>query len=120
MKILIIFLSHFHTAIVPRSEWNAREPKLVERFDGKIPFVIIHHSYRPSVSFTEESCEESMRSMQNMHQITNGWNDIGYSFAICGDGRIYQGRGYNVVGAHAPRYNNKSIGICLIGDWTSK
>lgn len=61
-----------------------------------------------------------MQLMQNVHQITNGWYDIGYSFAICGDGRIYQGRGYNVVGAHAPRYNSKSIGICLIGDWTSK
>lgn len=57
--------------------------------------------------------------MQDMHQLKNGWNDIGYSFAIGGDGRIYHGRGFNVIGAHAPRYNDKSIGICLIGDWTS-
>lgn len=61
-----------------------------------------------------------MRKMQDMHQLNNGWNDIGYSFAIGGDGRIYHGRGYGVIGAHAPRYNDKSIGICLIGDWTSK
>lgn len=92
----------------------------METFDGKIPFVIIHHSYIPSAKYTESECKEAMRSMQNAHQITNGWNDIGYSFAICGDGRIYQGRGYNVVGAHAPRYNDKSIGICIIGDWRSK
>ena len=61
-----------------------------------------------------------MRKMQDMHQLQNKWNDIGYSFAIGGDGEIYHGRGYNVIGAHAPRYNDKSIGICLIGDWTSK
>lgn len=105
--------------IVAREEWGAREPKLVERFSGPIPFVIIHHSYIPSACFTEEACKLAMRKMQDMHQLKNGWNDIGYSFAVGGDGRIYKGRGFNVVGAHAPRYNNKSIGICLIGDWTS-
>lgn len=105
--------------IVTRSEWGAREPKLVETFLGPIPYVIIHHSYIPSACFSEESCEGAMRKMQDMHQLKNGWNDIGYSFAIGGDGRIYHGRGFNVIGAHAPRYNDKSIGICLIGDWTS-
>lgn len=60
-----------------------------------------------------------MRGMQNFHQVERGWNDIGYSFAIGGDGKVYHGRGFNVVGAHAPRYNAKSIGICMIGDWRS-
>lgn len=92
----------------------------MEKFSGQIPFVIIHHSYQPGASYTQHDCEAAMRSMQNAHQLKNGWNDIGYSFAVCGDGRIYQGRGYNVIGAHAPRYNDKSIGICLIGDWRSK
>lgn len=40
------------------------------------------------------------------------------SFAIGGDGQIYEGRGFNVIGAHAPKYNDKSVGICLIGDWS--
>lgn len=105
--------------IVERSEWGGREPKLVETFDGPIPFVIIHHSYIPSACYSEKACESAMRKMQDMHQLQNGWNDIGYSFAVGGDGRIYRGRGYNVIGAHAPRYNDKSIGICLIGDWRS-
>lgn len=112
-------LSHAK-GIVSRTEWGAREPKLVEKFSGQIPFVIIHHSYRPSVSLLSSDCERTMRIMQDMHQLSNGWNDIGYSFAVCGDGRIYQGRGYNVIGAHAPRYNDKSIGICLIGNWRSE
>lgn len=113
------FLLSAMLSIVARSEWGARDAKLVETFSGVIPYVIIHHSYIPSACFTQESCEAAMRKMQDMHQLQNSWNDIGYSFAIGGDGRIYHGRGYNVIGAHAPRYNNKSIGICLIGDWTS-
>lgn len=43
-----------------------------------------------------------------------------YSFAVGGDGKVYEGRGFNVIGAHAPGYNDKSIGICLIGDWQGK
>lgn len=52
------------------------------------------------------------------------WNEfenaLFRSFGIGGDGNIYEGRGFNVVGAHAPNYNNKSIGICLIGNWESE
>lgn len=61
-----------------------------------------------------------MRSMQSFHQDDRGWNDIGYTFGVGGDGQVYQGRGFNVIGAHAPRYNNRSVGICLIGDWTAE
>lgn len=102
-----------------RKEWGARPPLDEVKFSGKIPFVIIHHTYIPSACYTTESCIKAMRSMQDVHQLENGWSDIGYSFLIGGDGKVYVGRGYNVVGAHAPKYNDKSIGICLIGDWTS-
>lgn len=53
-------------------------------------------------------------------KFNQSWNDIGYSFAAGGDNRIYTGRGWSAVGAHAPGYNNQSIGICVIGDWTGK
>jgi peptidoglycan-recognition protein LB len=105
--------------IVARSDWGARDATLVETFSSPIPFVIIHHSYTPSACYSKTACEAAMRTMQDMHQLKNEWNDIGYSFSVGGDGRIYSGRGYNVIGAHAPRYNDKSVGICLIGDWTS-
>jgi hypothetical protein len=34
------------------------------------------------------------------------------------DGNVYEGRGWDNWGAHAPAYNSKSIGICIIGDFT--
>ncbi|XP_037824040.1 peptidoglycan-recognition protein LB isoform X1 [Lucilia sericata] len=106
-----------HSHMVTRAEWGARTPTMVEHFPGPSPFVIIHHSYQPAACFTNEDCQRAMRSMQDYHQLERGWNDIGYSFAIGGDGNIYVGRGFNVIGAHAPKYNDKSVGICLIGDW---
>jgi len=104
--------------IVKRCEWKAKPPKLIEYINGPVPFVLIHHSYIPPQCNTTDACKNAMRSMQNFHQVERGWNDIGYNFAIGGDGQIYEGRGFNVIGAHAPVYNAKSVGICIIGDWS--
>ena len=46
-----------------------------------------------------------------------GWADIGYNFLIGGDGRIYEGRGWDKVGAHTYGLNRNSTGICLVGDF---
>lgn len=109
-----------HTQIISRANWGARPSTLVEHFNGPAPYVIIHHSYMPSACYTTADCIKAMHSMQDYHQLQRGWNDIGYSFAIGGDGMIYVGRGFNVIGAHAPKYNDRSVGICMIGDWRSK
>jgi hypothetical protein len=45
---------------------------------------------------------------------------ISFRFLIGGDGKIYEGRGWDMSGAHAPNYNSRSVGICLIGDFMSK
>lgn len=71
-----------------------------------------------------------------------GWADIGYSFLVGEDGNVYEGRGWNLAGAHCVGYNSKSIGkvdamksggkdairsecflylgISVIGDYTSR
>jgi N-acetylmuramoyl-L-alanine amidase len=46
------------------------------------------------------------------------WPDIGYNFLVGEDGNVYEGRGWDAVGAHAVPYNSNSIGICVIGDFT--
>ncbi|KAE8746889.1 peptidoglycan-recognition protein [Frankliniella occidentalis] len=92
--------------IVPRDEWGARPPKAVLEMHNPVSTVVIHHTYSPSYCASAAACEEAMRSMQ--------------TFAVGGDGRVYKGRGWNRVGAHAPPYNQDSIGITLIGDWTAQ
>ncbi|XP_050292975.1 peptidoglycan-recognition protein LB-like isoform X2 [Anthonomus grandis grandis] len=106
--------------IVPRDGWGARPPTKVEPMQNPVPFVVIHHSYIPAACYNEEDCITAMKWMQDYHQLNHSWNDIGYSFVSGGDNRIYTGRGWSSVGAHAPGYNNKSIGICLIGDWRAQ
>lgn len=49
----------------------------------------------------------------------NHWDDIGYNFLAGEDGNIYEGRGWGIKGAHSPSYNAISLGICLIGDFSS-
>jgi len=60
-----------------------------------------------------------MRAMQDHHMDVNGWADIGYNFAVGEDGRVYTGRGWTCVGAHAAGCS-RSIGIAIIGDFSSK
>ncbi|XP_068901289.1 peptidoglycan-recognition protein LB-like isoform X2 [Tenebrio molitor] len=120
--LLFITITGTMSALVltTREEWNARPPVLIEPMTNPVPYVIIHHSYIPPACTTTADCLDAMRKMQDMHQITKGWNDIGYHFAVGGDGHAYEGRGWSRVGAHAPGYNNISIGICVIGDWTQE
>jgi peptidoglycan recognition protein len=59
-----------------------------------------------------------VQGFQDYHMDSNGWSDIGYNFLVGGDGNIYEGRGWERVGAHAPGYNSNSMGICFIGSFT--
>ena len=46
-----------------------------------------------------------------------GWDDIGYNFLVGGDGKIYEGRGWDRVGAQVENWNSKSVGISFIGSF---
>ncbi|KAJ2942784.1 hypothetical protein O0L34_g14971 [Tuta absoluta] len=106
--------------IVSREEWDAKPPTEITKLQTPVPNVVIHHSYIPRACFSRDNCCTAMRSMQHMHQDVNGWADIGYNFAVGSDGLVYEGRGWNHLGAHSKGFNSQSIGICLIGDWTSE
>lgn len=45
----------------------------------------------------------------------SGWDDIGYNFIVGEDGNVYEGRGWDIVGAHAGvnTYNQQSLGIII-------
>jgi hypothetical protein len=95
--------------IIKRSEWNARSPKAVSNMRNS-EGVYIHHSATPAGG------SERVRSIQNYHMDSKGWNDIAYSFLVDVKGNIYEGRGWGVSGGHTRNFNTKSHGICFIGD----
>lgn len=43
-----------------------------------------------------------------------------FSFLVGGDGRVYEGTGWHKEGAHTYGYNNRSIGIGVIGNFTGE
>ncbi len=59
----------------------------------------------------------------------NGWADIGYNWLVDPNGVTYQGRAHSfnvqtggsnpdVQGAHSPGVNSRTMGVCVIGDYT--
>lgn len=84
-----------------------------------VTYAVVHHSEGPQCT-TKAACVTQVKGFQNYHMDTNGWSDIGYNFIVGEDGNVYEGRGWTTQGAHAPGFNTNSIGICVIGTYTSK
>ena len=102
----------------PTSRSAARRPYYA---DG-IHLAIVHHT-AGSNSYSKSQSASIVRAIELYHVQGNGWNDIGYNFLVDKYGQIFEGRyggiDQAVVGAHAQGFNTGSVGIALIGDYTS-
>ena len=78
--------------------------------------LIIHHSAGNNESNNFTSVVESI---WDLHVNTNGWDDIGYNWLIDPNGVLYEGRPDGYQGAHFSCINENTVGICVIGDYTS-
>ncbi|XP_078285661.1 N-acetylmuramoyl-L-alanine amidase-like [Rhinoraja longicauda] len=109
-------------AIIPRCMWGAR-PFKGEPVQLALPlrFIYIHHTYQPSQPCTNfPDCAANMRSIQNFHQDDRQWSDIGYNFLVGSDGYMYEGRGWQWLGAHTKGQNSKGYGVGFIGNYSSE
>lgn len=79
-----------------------------------VEYVIISHS-ASEPCMKEAECTFLVRKIQTFHIESLGWQDIGYNFLVGGDGYVYTGRGWDYAGAHTFGWNDRSIGINLIG-----
>lgn len=95
--------------IISRAEWGARSPRSRSTVSwGTRSEFVVHYSEGPTT--------QTVRSIQDFHMGPDrGWADIGYNFLVDVKGRIYEGRGWLTVGAHAPDHNSIGIGVCMIG-----
>jgi hypothetical protein len=101
--------------MVTRSQWGARAPNC-KSFTG-VRRATIHHTAGPNDDTT--SANAQMRQIQSFHMNTRGWCDVGYNFLVSRDGKILEGRGYGVLGAHTADANGDNMGISFIGTYTS-
>jgi hypothetical protein len=110
--------------IVTRHAWHANEAirRGTPLYAPTLKFAVVHHTagsndYGPSQSAA------IVRAIEAYHVLGNGWNDIGYNFLIDRYGQVFEGRygGVDrpVVGAHAMGFNYESVGVALIGTYTS-
>jgi hypothetical protein len=75
---------------------------------ARTDFLVVH------CSATKASQNVDEVEIRKWHQ-AKGWQDIGYNIVIPRDGTIQIGRPMDYCGAHVEGYNNRALGICLIG-----
>ena len=70
--------------------------------------IIVHHTAGPDSSTNED--------IDRVHW-ARGFQGCGYHFIVEADGRIRLGRRLDLMGAHASRHNEGTIGVCFIGSF---
>lgn len=79
------------------------------------PIGIITHC-----SASPDGVEQNFESLRRHHTEDLGWSDIGYHYVIERVGDKYVvilGRPANIMGSHTRGYNDKYLGICIIGNY---
>lgn len=75
---------------------------------AKTDFIAVH------CSATSEKQNIGAADINKWHR-AKGWACIGYHYVIKRDGTVETGRDVEVVGAHVQGYNERSVGICMVG-----
>jgi N-acetylmuramoyl-L-alanine amidase len=70
--------------------------------------VVVHCSRTPPDQ------DIGVKEIESWH-LRKGLPKIGYHFVIRRNGKVEIGRKEKFVGAHVPEYNQRSLGICLVG-----
>ena len=110
--------------IITRAQWHANEAirRGQPRYADNVHVAIVHHT-AGSNAYTASQSAGIVRAIEIYHVQGNGWNDIGYNFLVDKYGQIFEGR-YGgmtraVIGAHAMGFNAGSVGIALIGNYST-
>jgi len=128
--------------VIPRSGWGADE---TIRFDSlgeerwtrafyPLQKLVVHHTAGGN---NDPNPAATVRAIYHFHAVTLGWGDIGYNYLIDEAGRVYEGRytreywngtyptgdnedGDVVESGHALHHNPGSMGIALLGNFTTQ
>lgn len=80
----------------------------------KVTKLIIHHS------LTKDQTVADWSAIRRYHIQDKGWTDIGYHWGIenvNGSIVVQKGRAEYITGAHTKGMNDKSLGICVVGNY---
>src|SRR3990167_11059384 len=79
-------------------------------------YLIVHHTGGTKADPLADTSHHTYEIVDAYHK-SLGWEGFGYHFFIDKGGALKAGRAENYHGAHTLGYNQKSIGICLAGNF---
>ncbi|MGX4737100.1 peptidoglycan recognition protein family protein [Kitasatospora griseola] len=95
--------------IISRSQWGARPwatgtstVPLSERTE-----FVVHYDGAVPISRTGTAIPRAIEA----EHLGNGWSGIGYNWVISQAGEIFEGRGWDLQGAHCPNHNRSGFGV---------
>lgn len=107
--------------IATRAAWGAQAVSSVS-YGSTIDLAVVHHSVS-SNSYSQAEVPGVIRGIQAYHMGGRGWSDIGYNFVVDRFGGVWEGRAGSLdgptIGAHAAGFNTNSVGVVVLGDYTS-
>ena len=113
--------------VTTREEWGANPAYLNWRPNyAPAEHVIVHHTAGTN-DYTAEQSPSIVRGIYYYHAVILGWGDIGYNFLVDKYGQVFEGRygtldsdpGTMVVGGHAYGANTGTMGISMMGNYSS-
>lgn len=89
---------------------------------NKNKWIILHHSSGTDYNPLEDTCHHTLEIINEAHRrrgfpISELGYYCGYQFVVEKTGKIRQARQVNEIGAHCKGMNDKSIGICIVGNF---
>ena len=91
-------------------------------YASAIRLAVVHHTAGAN-GYTAAQSPSIVRAIELYHVKGNGWNDIGYNFLVDRFGTVFEGRfggiERNVIGAHAEGFNTGSVGVAVMGEYSS-
>lgn len=79
-------------------------------------YIIVHHTGGTDLDPLADTSHHTFEIVDSYHK-SLGWESFGYHYFIDKSGKITPGRAEDYHGAHTKGYNEKSIGICLAGNF---
>ena len=110
-------------AIITRAGWGAAPATCTLDVASTLLAAVVHHTAGPNTYNTVAEAMAQIRNDQQYHQQSRGWCDIGYNFLVDKWGNVYEGRADSlakpVIGVHAGGFNTATVGISMVGDYSS-
>ncbi|WP_078598424.1 N-acetylmuramoyl-L-alanine amidase [Evansella clarkii] len=109
--------------ILTKSEWGGRphEDRASCAEDiTSYDYLMIHHCATPNATVDSRTEQEQMQFVQDYHQLTLGWCDVGYHYGIGKNGTAFEGAPDNKRGRHEPAVNANSVAVMFHGDYETR